>query len=172
MTKTANAVHILCVFPDGHFVSGKETDMAKIARKGETYSRACVCTSVPQRLVKIVHVTTAGDGEKVHMTYVMDLSKMSDGEILEHAATNINIQVIRPRLFRTLKAEEVINLDGESINPMDYPAERRSAKSVKDKAGDLLMKLDVDDFVQFMDENFGMDYESAIALFNKKHGIE
>ena len=37
---------------------------------------------------------------------------------------------------------------------------------------DKIMALDLDGFVELMVDEFEMEYEAAVLLFNKKHGIE
>ena len=66
-------------------------DRATLATKGEKYNREFV-VDVETRCIAVTHVTQCDGGEKVHMSYVLDLSGLTEEEILGHAARNCNIQ--------------------------------------------------------------------------------
>ena len=72
-------------------------------------------TRVPDtKQVKVVHLTKCGDDQLAYHGYTLDLSNVSESELIENAAKNINIQFIRPRVFRKEKAQVVLDNYDES----------------------------------------------------------
>ena len=116
-------------------------EKAVIATKGEKYNREFV-VDVATKCVAVTHVTQCEDKRKVHMSYVLDMSQLTDEEILGHAARNCNIQWIRPSLFRTKSAEAVMKLNGTTIDAADYrPTKERGPVDPIEAAVKALMKV-------------------------------
>ena len=116
-------------------------DKATLATKGEKYSREFV-VDVETRCIAVTHVTQCEDKNKVHMSYVLDMSGLSEEEILGHAARNCNIQWVRPSLFRTLSAEQVMKLNGQTINASDHrPTKERGSIDPIEAAVKALIKV-------------------------------
>ena len=126
-------------------------EKAVVATKGEKYNREFV-VDVETKCIAVTHVTQCEGGKKVHMSYVLDLSKLSEEEILGHAARNCNIQWIRPSLFRTKSAEQVMEMNGQTIDASDHrPTKERGPVDPIEAAVKALMKL-------------GMTREQAIGV--------
>lgn len=107
--------------------------IACIAKDGVTYARGVTCTGTATKLVNIKQVTTGKDG-KASMEYTVDLTGVSDSEIYEHAATNINIQWIRPKLFRLKTVQELIGMSGKVIKAILYRPEAAGKMTDFEKA--------------------------------------
>jgi len=116
-------------------------EKATRAVKGEKYSREFV-VDVETKCVAITHVTQCKDEKKVHMSYILNLSKLTDEELIGHAARNCNIQWIRPSLFRTKSTEQVMKLNGTTIDASDYrPTKERGPIDPIEAAVKALMKV-------------------------------
>ena len=116
-------------------------EKATRAVKGEKYNREFV-VDVETKCIAVTHVTQCKDEKKVHMSYVLDLSSLTEEEILGHAARNCNIQWIRPSLFRTLSADQAMNLNGQTIDASDYrPTKERGPVDPIEAAVKALMKV-------------------------------
>ena len=59
--------------------------------------------------VKVQHLTKCGDDALAYHGYTLDLEKVGETDVLENAAKNINIQYIRTRVFRKMKAQTVLD---------------------------------------------------------------
>ncbi len=70
-----------------------------------SYSRSC--ESKGEGKVLITHLTTCSNGQAYH-AYTMDLSNLTEAQLYEHAARNLNIQSARPKIFRKDTAEHVV----------------------------------------------------------------
>ena len=102
--------------------------MAEIALKGETYARSYVVNG--DMAVDIEHVTTCRDDVKVHMKYTLDMSELTGDELLLHAAKNCNIAWIRKDVFREMSSDEVLEMDGMTIDAADHRPTRKVRKVV------------------------------------------
>ena len=77
-------------------------------RKMFSYSSSY--TRVPDtQHVKVVHLTKCGDDRLAYHGYTLNMANVSETDVIENAAKNINIQFIRPRVFRGMKAQDVLN---------------------------------------------------------------
>jgi len=116
-------------------------EKAVVATKGEKYNREFV-VDIETKCIAVTHVTQCEDKNKVHMSYVLDMSGLSEEEILGHAARNCNIQWVRPSLFRTKSAEAVMELNGQTIDASDYrPTKERGPVDPIEAAVKTLMKV-------------------------------
>ena len=94
--------------------------------------------------VKVVHLTKCGDEKLAFHSYTLDLTNVSAKELLENAAKNINIQYIRPRIFRKEKAQTVIDKWDESVVVDAQGIMAQASSRVKDPvvaATNLLSKM-------------------------------
>ena len=71
------------------------------------HSYSSSCESKGEGKVLITHLTTCSDGQAYH-AYTMDLSNLTEAQLYEHAARNLNIQIARPKIFRKDTAGHVI----------------------------------------------------------------
>ena len=92
---------------------------AVVTMDGEKYSREFV-VDVETKTVAITHVSKCDDDQKVHMSYLLDMSGLTEEELFGHAARNCNIQWIRPSLFRKIDSSEAMKLNGTTIDAGDH----------------------------------------------------
>jgi hypothetical protein len=94
---------------------------------GEKYTRKTTIVDLDKRLLTVSHVTQVKDG-KVWMEHEVDLSEMSDEDILKHACNDIIIKY-RGRSFKQWLIDECINriTNGFVFRPEDYPKSESGA---------------------------------------------
>jgi len=94
--------------------------------------------------VRVVHLTKCGDDQLAYHGYTLDLENVDENALLENAAKNINIQFIRPRVFRKEKAQTVIDQWDESVVVDAAEIMAQTSSRVKDPvvaATNLLAKM-------------------------------
>ena len=106
--------------------------LGTIIKNGDRYPRWSKCEDSDPKKVRVSHVTTTKDGQKVGLQTVIDLSNMDQKELYINAAMNVLIQKIRPKKFRKMTAEEVRNDFGKSYDPTDkdFLATRRASNPI------------------------------------------
>jgi hypothetical protein len=87
--------------------------------KGEKYPRTF---SVEGNIVWMSQVTELKDGDH-YFKFGMNMEHMDGDQVLKHAAKDVNIVVLRPRVFKIKTSAEVAQLP-LIIDPMEYPAQR------------------------------------------------
>lgn len=143
----------------------KEITAPAIKKSGEKCS-GCGQKYLGEKVVKITHVTTSKDKQKCFISYKLDMTKMTEAEVYEFAANAINIQVVRPRLFRKLGSKAVLGKHGSTINPLDHPAERSTAPPEK-KVMTQLSKMDKVRYVKFLTMEMGLTEKQAEVNWTK-----
>ena len=100
-------------------------------RKMFSYSSSY--TRVPDtKQVKVVHLTKCGDDQLAYHGYTLDMTNITDTELIENAAKNINIQYIRPRVFRGMKAQDVLDKYDEAVEIDAAEIMAQTNRKVKD----------------------------------------
>lgn len=142
--------------------------MGKLYVQGQKEPRSFTWIADTEK-VTIQHVTQCGDGKKVVMGFTLDLAGLSKKDLYEHAATNIVIQWIRPRLLRKKTSDEVIKMDGTTLLAALYkPTGERVAADPATVIRTVVTKLPKDAWIEFM-MDAGMTIKQAEASWAKKH---
>ncbi len=107
------------------------------------------------------------DNFEAEIDVVMDFEGASYEELYKVCASG---QSARVALQSQLRAKTVPELNSLHDNGLEVKfTDIIAGRSTTPK--DTIMALDLDDFVELMTTSLDMDYEAAVLLFNKKHGI-
>ena len=88
----------------------KENGVIQTIGDRKLFAYSSSYTRVPDsKKVNVVHLTKCGDDQLAYHGYTLDLENVSETDLIENAAKNINIQFIRPRVFRKEKAQTVLD---------------------------------------------------------------
>lgn len=77
-----------------------------------------------------------------YFEYGLNLENVDGDVVIKHAAKDINIVIMRPRLFKKLTSIEVAKLD-YVLDPEDYPPSDRVGVPKRDKEIMLLIKMKI-----------------------------
>jgi len=109
-----------------------------LALKGTTYKRDCQHHF--EKIVRFSAVNRSKTKDEVWMTYDLDLSNLSEEEILENCAANLNIRWMRKQEFELKSTDELLQATGESYDVVKFRPMRSKLTDVQ-KAEKLLSKL-------------------------------
>ena len=97
------------------------------------YSYSSKYTRIPDtKKVTVHHLTKCGDDRLAFHGYVLDLTNVSEDDALENEAKNINIQFVRPRVFRIMKAQDVLSKYDEVVEIDAAEIMAQTNRKVKD----------------------------------------
>ena len=105
---------------------------------GTTYPRTM---RIEDGVVYMKQTTELKDG--VHyFEYGLNMENVDGDDVIFHAAKDINIVIMRPRLFKKLTSAEVIELD-KILDPTDYPASDRTGVDKREREIRTLISLKI-----------------------------
>jgi hypothetical protein len=89
--------------------------------------------NVETKVVKMRNKSKGADGQHAYVETGINMANMTETEILEHAAKNILIGIIRTRAWKGLSGKAIAETSGTIYDPKDYPSQGRVAQSPKDQ---------------------------------------
>ncbi len=108
------------------------------------------------------------DNFEVYINVEIDFTDAKPADLFKCCASG---QSARVKLQSQLRAKTVPELKALGENGLQVTFNQIIAEQIT-KPIDRIMALELDDFVEMMVDEFDMEYETAVLLYNKKHGIE
>lgn len=85
--------------------------------------------NVETKIVKMKNKSKGADGQHAYVETGIDLSTLTETELLEHAARNILIGVIRTRAWKGFSGKMIAETSGTIYDPNDYKSVGRVAQT-------------------------------------------
>ena len=117
-------------------------------------------------LMEVTKNKTAGTPEhKIVVT--VDVTGVSRETMLSNNFSGSSMRVKLQSIMRRKTEVELSGYEKDGYRTTWTEIDAGTVQTLKDR----LMAMNVDQFVEFCEEQFEMEYEDAIKLFNRKHGI-
>jgi len=107
-------------------------------------------------------------GTPEHFIYIkVDIAGVSRETTLTNNFSGSSMRVKLQAIMRRKTEMELSGYEKDGYKTTWGEIDAGQVQTMKDR----LMAMSVDEFTEFCEEQFEMDYEDAIKLFNRKHGI-
>jgi len=108
-------------------------------------------------------------GTPEHFIYVeVDITGVSRETTLSNNFSGSSMRVKLQSIMRRKTEVELSGYEKDGYKTNWAEIDAGTVQTLKDR----LMAMNVDQFVEFCEKEFEMEYEDAIKLFNRKHGID